>query len=61
MIDRMYKPPTPDMTSIESRADFDAAVREGIEAADAGRLSPIEPVADWLASWGGEDELSRPE
>ena len=31
---------------------FRAAVFEGIEAADDGRLSPFEPVAEWLSSLG---------
>jgi predicted transcriptional regulator len=40
---------------------FRAAVLEGIEAADAGKLSDFEPIADWLASWGSKDELPPPE
>jgi len=34
----------------KDEAVFRAAVREGIEAAEAGRLSPFDPVAEWLAS-----------
>ena len=45
----------------EEEAVFRAAVREGIAAADAGKLSPFEPVAEWLASWGTEHELPPPE
>jgi len=44
----------------EDRAAFDAAVREGIEAADAGLLTPFEPVAEWLASWGTDHEVPAP-
>jgi len=44
----------------EDRAAFDAAVREGIEAADAGLLTPFEPVAEWLASWGTDHEAPAP-
>jgi predicted transcriptional regulator len=40
---------------------FHAAVCEGIEAADTGRLSPLEPVAEWLASWGTENVHPTPE
>jgi predicted transcriptional regulator len=61
----MVKPITSEMAPPRGRpiadAAFDAAVHEGIEAADAGRLSPFEPVAEWLASWGTEDELPPPE
>jgi predicted transcriptional regulator len=46
---------------VEDQAAFRAAVREGIEAADAGKLSPFEPVAEGLASWGAENELGPPE
>ena len=45
----------------EDEAAFKAAVREGVAAADAGKLSSFEPVAEWLASWGAEHELPRPE
>jgi hypothetical protein len=31
-------------------------VGEGIEAADSGRLLPLEPVAERLTSWGTENE-----
>jgi predicted transcriptional regulator len=44
----------------EDQAAFCAAVREGIEAADAGLLTPFEPVAEWLASWGTEHESPLP-
>jgi predicted transcriptional regulator len=44
----------------EDEPAFRAAVQEGIEAADAGRVSPFEPVAAWLASWGTQDERPAP-
>jgi predicted transcriptional regulator len=44
----------------EDQAAFRAVIREGIEAADAGRLTPFEPVAEWLACWGTEDEPPPP-
>jgi hypothetical protein len=52
---------TPPQAGLASSAELDAAVREGIAAADVGRLSPFEPVAAWLASWGTKDELPPPE
>jgi predicted transcriptional regulator len=56
----MNKPVLTRTIPIEDQDRFQAAVREGIEAADAGQLSPFEPVADWLASWGTEDEPPPP-
>ncbi|MGL4962673.1 MAG: hypothetical protein ACRC67_15685 [Inquilinus sp.] len=38
-----------------------AAIREGIAAADAGRLIPHEEMRRWLLSWGTENELPPPE
>ncbi|WP_343716978.1 CopG family transcriptional regulator [Inquilinus sp.] len=38
-----------------------AAIREGIAAADAGRLIPHEEMRRWLLSWGTEDELPPPQ
>ena len=65
MIGLMNKPIAIDVKSSHARPNsneaFDAAVHEGIEAAEAGRLSSFEPVAEWLASWGTEAELSPPE
>jgi predicted transcriptional regulator len=52
----MNKPVLPHAIPVEDQAAFRAAVDEGIEAADAGQLTPFEPVADWLASWGTKDE-----
>jgi len=57
----MNKPVLSPAISAEDQAAFKAAVREGIEAVDAGRLAPIEPVADWLATWGTEGEPPPPE
>ena len=37
------------------------AIREGIAAADAGRLIPHEEMRRWLLSWGTENELPPPE
>ena len=38
-----------------------AAIREAVDAADAGTASiPHERVAAWLQSWGSADELPRP-
>jgi len=44
----------------EDEAAYIAAVQEGVDAADAGRLSSFEPMAEWLASWGTENELPPP-
>jgi len=52
----MNKPVLPHAIPVEDQAAFRAAVDEGIEAADAGQLTPFEAVADWLASWGTKDE-----
>ncbi len=51
----MNKPAPSYSIPVEDEAAFLAAVREGIEAADAGHLTPFEPVAAWLASWGAAD------
>jgi predicted transcriptional regulator len=56
----MNKPVLPRAIPPEDQAAFEAAVREGIEAADAGRLTAFEPVAEWLESWGTEGELPPP-
>ena len=39
---------------------FATAVREGIDAADAGRTVPYEDVRSWLLSWGTPGELPPP-
>jgi hypothetical protein len=61
MIVSMSQPVASHEIPVEDKSAFNDAVREGIEAADAGRLSPFEPVAQWLASWGTENELPTPE
>ncbi len=38
-----------------------AAIEEGIEAADAGRVIAHGDVAAWVASWDKPDELPIPE
>jgi predicted transcriptional regulator len=45
----------------EDRIDMRASVREGIEDADAGRVTPYEKVRRWLLSWGSDKELPPPE
>lgn len=57
----MNKPVLPQTLPTHDAAAFRAAVLEGIEAADSGKLSDFEPVGDWLASWGSKDELPPPE
>jgi predicted transcriptional regulator len=44
----------------EDNSALVAAVQEGIEAADAGRIVPYEAVRRWLLSWGTEAELPPP-
>ncbi len=56
----MNKPVLSQAIPAQDQAAFHAAVREGIEAADAGLLTPFQPFAEWLASWGTEDELPAP-
>ena len=38
-----------------------AAVRDGISAADSGRLVPHGKVRKWLLSWGSAKPLARPQ
>jgi predicted transcriptional regulator len=38
-----------------------AAIDEGVQAADAGRLVDHEDVLSWVRSWGRSDELPPPE
>lgn len=45
----------------KDRADMQASVREGIEDADAGRITPYAKVRQWLLSWGSDKELPPPE
>jgi hypothetical protein len=51
------QPPEDDPETAAKRA----AIREGIAAADAGRLIPHEEMRRWLLSWGTEDELPPPQ
>jgi len=60
MIDPVNKPAATYVIPPEDEAAYIAAVQEGVEAADAGRLSAFEPVAEWLAFWGTETELPPP-
>jgi predicted transcriptional regulator len=52
--------PVDPMADTEDSNALIAAVREGIEAADAGRTVPYEAVRHWLLSWGTEAELPPP-
>lgn len=36
------------------------AIREGVDAADEGRLVPHKRVDAWLATWGEDDERESP-
>lgn len=56
----MNKPVPSYVIPPEDEAAYIAAVQEGVDAADAGRLSSFEPMAEWLASWGTENELPPP-
>ena len=47
-------------TDTENSDALVAAVQEGIEAANAGRLVPYEATRRWLLSWGTEAELPPP-
>jgi len=38
-----------------------AAVKEGIEDADAGRVVDHRSVAEWVASWGSAEPEPKPE
>jgi len=37
-----------------------AAIRQGLDEADAGKLIPHEDVVAWVESWGKEDERPMP-
>ena len=41
-------------------AEFEAAVREGLAEADAGKGIPYAKIRRWLLSWGGDKELQPP-
>lgn len=45
----------------DEMAAFDAAVEEGIAAANAGRTIRYEDVRRWLLSWGTDKDLPPPE
>ena len=53
------KPPSPMGKGSETAAKR-AAVRDGIAAADSGRLVPHGKVRKWLLSWGSAKPLARP-
>ena len=44
----------------QNRAEYIAAVDEGIADAKAGRILPYEKVRRWLLSWGSDKELPPP-
>jgi predicted transcriptional regulator len=44
----------------QDRAEFLAAVDEGIADAKAVRVVPYEKVRRWLLSWGSDKELPPP-
>ena len=46
---------------IRDRMGMRDSVREGVEDADAGRVTPYEKVRRWLLSWGSDKELPPPE
>lgn len=52
--------PIQSASEAEETAAFVEAVREGIEAADAGRTVPYEDVRRWVLSWGTPGELPPP-
>jgi predicted transcriptional regulator len=41
-------------------AEFEAAVREGLAEADAGKTIPYAKIRRWLLSWGSGKELPPP-
>jgi predicted transcriptional regulator len=41
-------------------AEFEAAVREGLAEADAGKTIPYAKIRRWLLSWGSDKELPPP-
>ncbi len=40
---------------------FAAAVKRGMDLADAGRVVAYKEVRKWLLSWGTETEMPKPE
>jgi len=61
MITPMTNPVRPQLETPRDEAAFRAAVENGIESADAGRMVPYEKVRAWLQSWGKPGELPAPE
>jgi predicted transcriptional regulator len=51
--------PTP-VPEAKDRADYLAAVDEGLADAKAGRTVPYEKVRRWLLSWGSGKEANPP-
>jgi len=45
---------------LELREWQDAAIEEGLRAAEEGRVFEHDEVAKWVESWGSENELPRP-
>jgi predicted transcriptional regulator len=44
----------------DDRAEYLAAVDEGLADVKAGRIAPYEKVRRWLLSWGSDKELPPP-
>ncbi|HMG51087.1 MAG TPA: CopG family transcriptional regulator [Inquilinus sp.] len=53
--------PAPIQPTVLEIAAKRAAIREGIAAADDGRLIPHDEMRRWLLSWGTDDELPPPQ
>jgi hypothetical protein len=47
-------------SDIELRAWQDAAIEEGLRAAEEGRVVDHERVVEWVESWGTDNELPMP-
>lgn len=45
---------------LELREWQDAAIEEGLRAAEEGRVFEHDEVAKWVESWGSDNELPRP-
>jgi predicted transcriptional regulator len=57
----MTKRVIPPMETPRDEPAFRAAVAQGIAEADAGQGMPFEKVAEWLATWGTDDETPAPQ
>ncbi|MDE2135487.1 MAG: CopG family transcriptional regulator [Alphaproteobacteria bacterium] len=44
----------------QDRAEYLAAVDEGLADTKAGRIMPYEKIRRWLLSWGSDKELPPP-